>query len=130
MNFAKDKEIRKRAISAVKAVTAGAILFAGLSCGSDDGNEGPQWNIENRDAGSDAALSDAGGDVALSDANGSDVQDVQETRCNAQESTGECYEECHQDEDVDCCHQWGGELWDGQCAALNIGPSVPPRMPQ
>ncbi len=118
MKFTEDKEIRKKAITAVKAVTAGAILFAGVSCWSDDGNEGPEWNIEN---------SDAGGDAAVSDASGSDVQSM---RCDAQESTGECYEECNRDNDVDCCYNWGGELWDGECVAYIEGPFVPPRMPQ
>ena len=67
-------------------------------------------------------------DTAVADA-GTDVGD----RCNDQERTGECHEECTIDNDIDCCEdiEYGFGVWmeDGGCAVAVEGPFVPPRMP-
>ncbi len=72
---------RKKALRAMKAVTAGAILFAGVACSDDDtGSTG--WNIDENDAGDDVATSNAdsqdtelAGDTGAADS-GSDTEVV------------------------------------------------------
>lgn len=100
----------------MKAVTAGALLFAGVSCTGDDddtSNDGG-WNVQEGDAGADAD-----GDA---DSPGF---------CSGGERTGDCHVMCSIDEDIDCCEQaghcWqGGQCYEDACAVP--GPFVPPKM--
>lgn len=106
-----DTKTRKRSLWAMKAVTAGALLFAGVSCTSDDDDDN-SWNVQ-EDTGVADADSDAG------------------PQCSGDEFTGECDERCSIHDDADCCelegHCWsGGECWEGGCAVP--GPFVPPRI--
>ena len=107
--------IRKKSLWAMKAVTAGALLFAGVSCTSDDDDTSndSSWNIEE------------GGDAALSDT------DDTAPECSGDEFTGQCDPRCSIHEDADCCemegHCWmSSECWEGGCAIP--GPFVPPSM--
>ncbi len=108
--------IRNKAMMAMKAVTAGALLFAGVACSGDTDDTEETWNVAEQDAGSDAEDDDTG------------------PLCNAQESTGECPEGCTQENDVDCCEEIDSEWewcdWiDGYCSCAIMGPFVPPSMP-
>lgn len=147
-----DYEIRKKALRAMQAVTASAVLFAGVSCSSTEGSDDSEWNLHEEDAGNDVTTDtngDASGDTngdASADASGdtggdasTDVGGDTDTNgetdvalsCNDEQSTGVCPEGCTMEDDVDCCHEGGGcwdmdECWEGGCAVP--GPFVPPRM--
>ena len=129
----------------MKAVTAGALLFAGVSCTSDDPTDNDDsWNLE--EPGGDATADDADdGDVDTGDATvsdtGTDVIAVDtgsdggmvdaDIRCDDEERTGVCPDECTMDSDIDCCEEndgcWdSGTCWEGGCAVP--GPFVPPKM--
>ena len=115
-----DDQIRSKALTAMKAVTASAILFAGVACSSEsDTTRDVGWNVDQQDT----AVSDTSDAVATADAdNGED--------CNDEESTGVCPDHCTQDNDVDCCESSGMyEWWDDGCYAVAVpGPFVPPSM--
>ena len=64
-----NRNVRRKALRAMKAVTAGAILFAGVAC-SDDESGGTTFNVGEEDAGTDAATADTGGDTSTEDAGG------------------------------------------------------------
>ena len=133
-----DSKIRHKALHAMKAVTAGALLFAGVACsGDDDTTNGPNWNIGNQNAGN-ATTTDTGGDA---DGDASSQNDDQNTvvadageDCNDEESTGVCPEHCDEDNDVDCCEEidWGYGEWSDEygCMVAIPGPFVPPCMPE
>ncbi len=63
-----DARIRKKALRSMQAMTAGALLFAGVSCTDVEESE-TSWNLQDPDTGGDATL-DANGDT------GSDVGDT------------------------------------------------------
>lgn len=121
-----DSQIRRKAMKAIQAVTASAVLFAGVSCSPDDDIRDPSWNLQEGDTGNDAT---ADADATVDDTGDAMVDAA--TRCNAEESTGVCPAECTMDNDIDCCESnngcWdSGVCWEGGCAVP--GPFVPPRM--
>lgn len=118
MSDQRDQRIRRKAIGAIKAVTAGAILFAGVACSGEE-PDGPHWNIGNHDAGGDVTQTDTA-DTAQADSGSTGV-------CSTEEVNEECYAECNENNDIACCQQWGTWLGD-ECAAWIEGPFVPPRM--
>ena len=105
-----NRKVHRKALRAMKAVTAGAILFAGVACSNDDTDD-PDWNVGENDTEADNAVADTG------------------PECNAEESTDVCPDKCHMDDDVDCCEESGG-FWEGDfCSVVVPGPFVPPAMP-
>lgn len=59
--------IRQKALWAMKAVTAGALLFAGVSCSGDADPADPEWNLSDNHASADVATTDTGSNSGLSD---------------------------------------------------------------
>lgn len=115
-----ESKIRKKALIAIKAVTAGAVLFAGVACSGEEEANDVGFNITE----ADAATGDTEGDTTpVADADSG-------AECNSEESTGVCPEMCDRDNDVDCCNDDGMyEWWDGGCHAMAVpGPFVPPKM--
>lgn len=116
--MSKKSEIRKKSLWAMKAVTAGALLFAGVSCsGETDDSNDSEWNIQEGDAGADASPSD----TAVADADNGD-------ECYDGQANGNCPEHCTMDDDVDCCIESGGDWFGDGCAVAVPGPFVPPKM--
>lgn len=125
-----DDRIRRKAIRAITAVTAGAMLFAGVACTSDDDDSGNsnngEWNLQDGDASGDTAE----GDVTANHTQFGDTDGQSESKCNMQESTGECHEDCTIYNDKDCCNEDDFGYWsNGDCAVAIEGPFIPPRMP-
>ncbi len=114
--------IRKKAINAMKAVTAGALLCAGIACSGDDDTEGPEWNI-NQSNDADVTTTDAGSDTGKTDAG---------VDCNDEYSNDICPEHCDEHNDVDCCENidYGYGHWSDEhgCSVAVPGPFVPPAM--
>ena len=136
-----DDEIRRKALMAMKAVTAGALLCAGLSCFSrtadeDESSIGQQQRGYEKVESSDSSPEDQDhpradeidDDSAVEEALRSDpfdevepvdivVEDDEEladhddAECNAEESTGYCPEGCSRQNDVDCCQEISGNCW-------------------
>ena len=111
-----EREVRSKAIRAMKAVTAGALLFAGVACSSGQ-------PVEN-DANDEVDSENTGTE------NDESLEVVDARTCNTDEPTGICPEGCSIDEDIDCCERedlcsWAG----GACSCAIPGPFVPPSMP-
>ena len=127
-----DDEILRKSLTAMKAVTAGALLIAGVACSSDEEGPDPSWEV-----GEDAGPQQDGGDDDTGIDTGPDAIIAVDTgpSCNDQESTGVCPEGCSINDDVDCCNQDGDEWcwseWEEGfgCTTICMGPYVPPRMP-
>lgn len=128
-----DAEIRKRAITAMKAVTAGAILAAGVACSSDGETPDAGWELT-EDVGQDSA-DDTGSDTSGVDTGPDAITQDTGSECNDQESTGYCPEGCGVDDDIDCCTESSTEMcwssWEEGfgCTTICEGPFVPPEMP-
>jgi hypothetical protein len=120
----RDLEIRRKALRATMAVTASAMLFAGVGCSNDDDTTDPGWDVREPETDTGREDADVEGDVA------DDADDVSENDsgpgCNEDEADGVCPQGCHSGNDVDCCERGGG-FWAGGCAVE--GPFVPPSMP-
>ncbi len=125
--MSQETKIRKKAIVAMKAVTASAIFFAGVSCSSEEestdvGFSVNEPDVATSDTGEDTAVADIGADTAVADADDGAI-------CNTEVSTGVCPDQCDRDNDIDCCESDGGDWWDGQCGPVAVpGPFVPPSM--
>lgn len=115
-----ESTLRQRSLLAMKAVTAGALLFAGIACSDDDDTNEPDWNIQDNQN-----SADAGGDTAVADVSQNDTGEA----CNTESYTGVCPDHCTIDEDLDCCEASGGCWWGGECdpwGCVVPGPFVPP----
>ena len=129
----RNQEIRRKALKAARAVTAGALLFAGLSCTDVDDTTPPGWDVG--EGSPDVSSPDTGtAEARAPDTSAPDTSppdpDVSETDalvdCSGEVTDGICPSHCHEHNDADCCEEWGG-IWAGGCAIE--GPFVPPSMP-